>query len=60
MKEIRLFDTIAAAAYLGMEPGTLENWRYKGLGPRVIHLGRSVRYDRSDLDAWIEAQKGAA
>lgn len=57
---IRLLDTPAAAAYLGMEAGTLENWRYKGYGPKFVHLGRAVRYDIRDLDAWIEARKGAA
>lgn len=54
---IRLLDTAKAAAYLGMEPGTLENWRYKRMGPRCIHLGKSVRYDLRDLDLWIDAQK---
>ena len=55
---IRLLDTVKAAAYLGMEPGTLENWRYKRMGPRCIRLGKSVRYDLRDLDRWIDEQKG--
>ncbi len=57
---IRLLKTKDAAAYLGLEPGTLENWRYKSQGPPVIHLGKNVRYDIQDLDAWIEAQKKVA
>jgi predicted DNA-binding transcriptional regulator AlpA len=57
----RLLTTEAAAEYLSLEPGTLENWRYKGTGPPVTRLGgRAVRYDIKDLDAWVDAQKGAA
>ena len=56
----RLLNTPEAAEYLGMEPGTLENWRYQHKGPPVTPLGRLVRYDIKDLDAWIEAQKPAA
>ena len=56
----RLLRTEEAAEYLALEPGTLENWRYKAMGPPCIHLGKAVRYDLKDLDAWVEAQKGAA
>lgn len=54
---IRLLDTTTAAAYLGFEPGTLENWRYKKKGPRCVRMGKSVRYDLRDLDQWIDDQK---
>lgn len=56
----RLHDTESAASYLGFESGTLENWRYQGRGPRFIHIGRSVRYDQADLDAWVDAMKVAS
>lgn len=56
----RLLDTANAAAYLDMEQGTLENWRYRGQGPPWVHLGKLVRYDLKDLDKWIDDQKGAA
>lgn len=55
---IRLLDTVKAAVYLGMEPGTLENWRYQQKGPRWVNLGKSVRYDLRDLDLWIDEKKG--
>ena len=55
----KLLKTPEAAEYLGIEPGTLENWRYKGMGPAFVHLGRSVRYEVTALDAWVEAQKAA-
>ena len=57
---IRYLNTTSAAEYLGLAPGTLENWRYKNEGPRFVHLGRSVRYDIKALDTWVEQQKGAA
>lgn len=56
----RLLDTPHAAVYLGFETGTLENWRYQGVGPRFIKIKRAVRYDQADLDAWIESVKAAS
>jgi len=32
---------------------TLYNWRHLKVGPRSIKVGRSVRYRREDLDAWL-------
>lgn len=41
-----------AAVYLGVSVRCLEDWRRKGYGPAFIHLGRHVRYRRSDVDDW--------
>jgi excisionase family DNA binding protein len=41
---------------LGIPAGTLANWRYLGRGPAFVHLGRHVRYRKTDLAAWIESQ----
>ena len=49
-----LYDTREAAAYIDHEPATLEQWRYQGKGPRFVKIGRSVRYRRADLDAFLE------
>jgi len=35
---------------------TLADWRYRDIGPAFVRTGRSVRYRRSDLDAWLEAR----
>lgn len=56
----RLVNTKKAAEYLSLEIGTLENWRYQHKGPRFIHVGRLVRYDLSDLDAFVEGLKEAS
>jgi excisionase family DNA binding protein len=36
---------------------TLERWRQDGTGPAYIRVGRSPRYRRSDIDAWLEQQR---
>lgn len=50
-----LLDTKAAAPRIGVAPGTLENWRSLGIGPRFIKTagkkGR-VLYDPADIEAW--------
>ena len=47
-------DTPEAAKYIGSTPGTMENWRYVGGGPRYAKLGRRVTYRRTWLDDWLE------
>ena len=49
-----LLDQQGASAYLRISPRTLENWRYRGGGPKYIRLSpRAVRYRLSDLEAWV-------
>ena len=48
--------TSEAAAYLNVEPTTLEQWRWNGRGPRFVKISRAVRYRLSDLDAFLEAR----
>jgi predicted DNA-binding transcriptional regulator AlpA len=50
-----LLTTSDAARLLGYSPRALENWRYRGGGPRFVRVSaKSVRYRRADLDTWIE------
>jgi len=45
-----------AAAYIGISPNTLQNWRISGRQDRKIpflKVGSLVQYRRSDLDAWL-------
>ena len=44
--------TIARVSY-----GTVYRWRYLGLGPPSVHPGRSVRYRRADVYAWLDHRK---
>ena len=55
-----LLDTKAAAPRIGVTPGTLENWRVKGVGPIFIKtpgLRGKVLYDPADIEAWKEANR---
>lgn len=47
------------SALIGLAEGTLANWRSQGgeVGPPFVKLGGMVRYRRTDLEAWIAAQK---
>jgi predicted DNA-binding transcriptional regulator AlpA len=47
-----------AAKILGLEVGTLRNKRSAGLpGPPFVRLGRSIRYDLDDIEAYIAAHR---
>ncbi|MCC6642738.1 MAG: helix-turn-helix domain-containing protein [Deltaproteobacteria bacterium] len=47
--------TIEAAARLGLQPRTLERWRWSGQGPAYHRLGGAVRYLADDLADWAAA-----
>jgi len=53
--EAVVMDTRNAAAYIDQTPGTLEVWRCQRRGPPYVKQGRSVKYRRADLDAWLAA-----
>jgi len=60
-KEIRteeqvevLFNQKQVAEMLKVSTKTLEYYRWKGIGPHFVKVGRHVRYRRSDLVAFIE------
>lgn len=51
----RLIDEREAADILCYTVRALQNWRCRGGGPKFVKVsGRSVRYRRRDLLAWIE------
>jgi hypothetical protein len=60
--EDQLFDTKQAAEFLGLRPGTLEQYRYRRIGPRYLkspgtgrrgYMSGLVHYRREDLVAWL-------
>ena len=51
-----IFKTREAAEYLGLSKPTLERYRLTGDGPPFCKLGKSVRYRRVDLDAWLASR----
>jgi excisionase family DNA binding protein len=54
--EPRLLKVKAAAAYLSTSPWTVRQLGWHGKLP-VVRLGRSVAFDKKDLDAFIERTK---
>ena len=43
------------ADYLGVPVATIYAWRYRHQGPPGFRVGKHLRFRRSDLEAWIEA-----
>lgn len=41
------------AEYVGVPETTITAWRYKGVGPAYIRVGKYVRYHWSDVNAWL-------
>lgn len=57
MHPTEMLTDLEVAGALKMSRQTLANWRSEGRGPRFIKVGgRSVRYRRGDVEAWIEEQ----
>jgi predicted DNA-binding transcriptional regulator AlpA len=50
-----LVTEVETAKLLHISIRTLQAWRIKLAGPRFVRVGRAIRYRRSDLTAWIEA-----
>ena len=46
-----------AAEYLNMSRPWLRLGRMRRNGPPYLKIGRSVRYDIRDLDAWLEKHR---
>jgi len=53
----RLLTATDLAEQLGIPTSTLANWRYQGLGPRYLRIGRHVRDHPDDVDEWLRAQR---
>jgi len=55
-----LLNEAQTADFLNLSIRTLQAWRIKNVGPRFVRAGRAVRYRRSDLVAWINANTVSA
>ncbi len=57
-KKRDLLSSDDAADYIGVQPQTLAVWRSVGrYGIPFYKVGRLPKYDRADLDAWLESRK---
>jgi hypothetical protein len=52
-----LIADINLAAELQQKVNTLTSWRNRGVGPAYVKIGRRVFYRRSDVSAWLAAQR---
>lgn len=53
-----LLNVREAAARLGLSKSTLDKMRCAGKGPQFVKsTDRAVRYDKADLDAWVDARR---
>ena len=53
----RLITAAEVGEYLGVATGTILDWWESGRLPG-FKLGRAVRFRLSEVDAWLEAQRG--
>lgn len=53
----RLIDEHEAAARLGLSVMTLRRWRWARKGVSWVKIGFSVRYDPSDISAFVDANR---
>ena len=48
-----LLSVADAAAYLGVKPRTIYDWRRQRKGPAAVRIGRLVKFRVDDLDSYI-------
>jgi excisionase family DNA binding protein len=55
-----LLTVAEVARWLGVAEGTLRYWRHVRRGPPSLTVGAAVRYRPSEVEAWLEQQRGRA
>jgi len=58
--ESEFLDENQAAALLNVAVRSMQRWRHEGNGPAFLKFSKLVRYKRSVLLAWADAQAGRA
>jgi hypothetical protein len=48
-----LITTVELAAFLSLPVKTLRDWRYTGVGPRALRVGRHLRYEPAEVRRWL-------
>ena len=49
-----LITTAELAAFLSLPVKTLRDWRYTGVGPRALRVGRHLRYEPAEVRRWLD------
>jgi hypothetical protein len=50
----RLITPNELAAFLAIPVKTLRQWRYLGVGPKGLRVGRHVRYEPAEVRRWLD------
>jgi predicted DNA-binding transcriptional regulator AlpA len=45
------------AELLGIKMAALSKWRCTAEGPRFCRVGARIRYDRADIDEWLDSRR---
>lgn len=45
------------AEILNVTPQTVYLWTTGGKGPKALRVGRSIRFRRSDVNAWLDSRE---
>lgn len=53
----RMMRETEVAALLGVSRRTLQGWRWRGGGPPYVRIGGAVRYEPTEVRAWLDAQR---
>lgn len=53
----KLLTVREVAARLAVRPGTLHVWNWRGIGPKFIKIGRTVRYDPDVVEDFIKTSQ---
>ena len=48
---------VEAAKFLSLSAQTLRNWRVQSRGPAYSRAGRAIRYDKRDLEEFMNQNK---
>jgi excisionase family DNA binding protein len=56
----RLLSVQDLAELLQIPPKTIYTWRYKGVGPPAVPIGRYLRFRAEDVAAWLEERADKA
>lgn len=59
MDKPRLATVKDLAEYTGVPVKTVYEWNSKGHGPKVLKVGRHVRYRWVDIEKWLEGSSEA-
>ena len=53
----QLMTALQVAERLQVPIATVHNWRYRSIGPKGFRVGKHLRFDRNEVEAWITEQK---